>query len=119
MSGTIRDTRMMQKALEQRWPISPEYRDGIIRRMMRIIADPSSSKREATAACKALLAAEAQNQADEQHIDHRLDGDRDRILSLLDTGRSGTDRLFLDAGGTPGTESRGAEILRQDAHGGG
>ena len=115
MSGTIRDTRMMQKALEQRWPISPEYREGVIKRLMRIIADPASSPREVTAASKALMAAEQQNQSDEQHIDHRLDHERDRILSLLETGGAGADRIIVDAGGAAGIESRGAAILRQNA----
>lgn len=65
MPGEIRDTRMIQKAFEQRWPIKPEYRSALLARMMRIVADPSSSPREATAAAKALIAAEKQNQDDE------------------------------------------------------
>lgn len=64
----IRDTRMMVRALVQRWPIKHEYREAIIKRLVRIVADPNSSPREVTAAAKGLLAAEAQNQADEHKI---------------------------------------------------
>jgi hypothetical protein len=64
----IRDTRMMERALTQRWPIKPEYRELIVKRMLRIIADPKSSPREVTSATKALLAAESQNQADEHKV---------------------------------------------------
>jgi hypothetical protein len=64
----IRDTRMMAKALEQRWPISDNARRAIIGRLLKIIADPQSSAREVTAASKAILSAEAQNQADEHKI---------------------------------------------------
>ena len=61
----IRDTRMMAKALTQLWPVKPEYREAMIKRLVRIIADPSSSSREVTAASKALLAAESQNKEED------------------------------------------------------
>jgi hypothetical protein len=64
----IKDTRMMVKAVEQRWPMSPEYREAVIRRLIRIVADPKSSNREATAAARALMAAEQQNQSDEHKV---------------------------------------------------
>ena len=64
----IRDTRMMAKALEQRWPISENARKAIVGRLLRIVADPNSSAREVTAASKALMAAEGQNQSDEHKV---------------------------------------------------
>jgi len=64
----IRDTRMMARALEQRWPINENARKAIVSRLLRIIADPQSSPREVTAASKALLAAESQNQLDQHKI---------------------------------------------------
>lgn len=64
----IRDTRMMAKALEQRWPLNENARKAIISRLLRIIADNQSSPREVTAAAKALLAAEKQNQSDEHKV---------------------------------------------------
>lgn len=53
---------------EQRWPISPKYREAMITRLVRIIADPSSSTKEVTDASRALLAAERQNQQDEADV---------------------------------------------------
>jgi hypothetical protein len=79
----IRDTRMAQKALEQRWPIKPEYREALVRRLVRIIADPNSSAREVTSASKALIAAESQNQADEHKVvDVRLSTRNDQLDAI-------------------------------------
>ena len=65
---------MMQRALEQRWPIEPSHKKGIVARLLRIIASDASTPREVTAAAKALLAAESQNQADEHKaVDVELD----------------------------------------------
>lgn len=64
----IRDTRMIQRAFESRWDIRPEYRDVLVKRLVKIIADPNSSPREVTAASKALIAAEAQNQSDQHKV---------------------------------------------------
>lgn len=61
----IRDTRMMAKALEQRWPMSDNVRKVVVARLAKIVADTSTSPREATAAARALIAAEGQNQGDE------------------------------------------------------
>lgn len=64
---------MIAKALEQRWPIRPEYREALIKRLMRIIADPTSSPREVTAASKALLAADTQNTEAENTNSNRIE----------------------------------------------
>lgn len=58
----------MARALEQRWPINDTARKAIIGRLLRVIADPESSTREVTAASRAILSAEAQNQADEHKL---------------------------------------------------
>lgn len=89
----IRDTRMMAKALEQRWPINENARKAIISRLLRIVADPQSSPREVTAASKALMAAESQNQKDE-HL--QLDEFKQRILAIAE--RCGIDRTVLGIG---------------------
>jgi hypothetical protein len=79
----IRNTRMMARALEQRWPITHEFREGIVRRLMKIVVDPTSSRREVTAASKALLAAEAQNQSDEHKvIDVRVQTRHDELAGI-------------------------------------
>ena len=66
MPGELRDIRMIERAMRERWPIPPEFREATIKRLVRIIADPNSSNREVTSASRALMAAEAQNQQDEQ-----------------------------------------------------
>ena len=79
----IRDTRMMAKAMTQRWDIKPEYRDAIVKRLARIVIDPSSSPREVTAASKALMSAEAQNQADEHKVvDVRVSTRHDQLDAI-------------------------------------
>jgi len=65
---SVQDTRMMARAIEQRWPINSNARKAVISQLLRIIANPASSPREVTAAAKALLAAESQNQSDEHKL---------------------------------------------------
>lgn len=63
--GTIRDTRMVARAITERWPIKPAMRAAVVKRMAGIVTSSKVSAREATAAAKALIAADALNQADE------------------------------------------------------
>jgi hypothetical protein len=101
--GEIRDARMIKKAMEQRWPIDAEKRKAVVERLTKILNDPQSTAREATVAAKALMSAEAQNQADEQHHDDRMDEGRNRILDLL--GREGS------SAGAVVIEQRGKGII--------
>lgn len=105
----IRDTRMIQRAFEQRWKFDPGQRAAVIARLLGVIANRNSSPREVTAAAKALLAAEAQNQADEHKVidvsvstsNHRLDaiaaelgieiGFVEAITRQADSGTSGVE----------------------------
>jgi len=64
----IRDTRLMAKAVEQRWPMTAGIRRGIITKLIQVMASPDSSPREVTSAAKALMAAEKQNQEDEHKV---------------------------------------------------
>jgi histone acetyltransferase (RNA polymerase elongator complex component) len=79
---------MIQKAFVQRWPIPPEYREHLVRRLIQIIANPNSKPREVTAAAKALLAAESQNQADEHKVvDVHVSTRHDRLDAIaIDLG---------------------------------
>jgi hypothetical protein len=65
---SLSDTRLIARALVQRWPIKPEYREAIVKQLLKVVVDPGSSPREKTAAAKALLSAEAQNQSDEHKV---------------------------------------------------
>lgn len=68
MPSELRDIRLIQRAMEQRWPIKPEFREALVKRLVRIIASPESTPREVSAAARALLSAESQNQADEHKV---------------------------------------------------
>ncbi len=92
-------TRMEARAIEQRWPVKAEYREGIIKRLMRVIADPNSSAREVTAASKAIMSAEAQNIADEHKELDRMDAGRNRILDLLTGSGAGPSIEVIEPGG--------------------
>jgi hypothetical protein len=70
----IRDTRMIERALRERWPIKPEFREKIMNALIAILADKNTSPREKTAAARALMHAdslnleqEKLNQNDEHH----------------------------------------------------
>jgi hypothetical protein len=102
---------MMERALAQRWPIKPEYRELIVKRMLRIIADPKSSPREVTSATKALLAAESQNQADEHKlVDVAVIRNHDELSAIASelgvsfnlpaatTGQAGSSSTTVEAG---------------------
>jgi hypothetical protein len=60
--------RMEARAMEQRWPTKPEYRDALIKRNMNIILNPKSTERAVAAASRVILAAEQQNQLDEHKV---------------------------------------------------
>jgi hypothetical protein len=80
---SIRDTRLAARALEQRWPVPDDVRAGLVRQMMAIVADRSCSPRERTSAFKAILAAEAQNQADQHKaIDVSVSTRHDRLDAI-------------------------------------
>lgn len=93
---SVRDTRMLTRALEQRWPIKPEYREAIIKRLLRVIADPQSSPREVASASKALLAAEKQNQEDEHKlIDVSIQHEHNRLDAIA--SELGIEQDFIEA----------------------
>lgn len=53
----MRDTRLKARALAEQWHIEEEYRQALIREMVRITLAPNSSNREKTAAFRALALA--------------------------------------------------------------
>jgi hypothetical protein len=94
-----RDTRLIERAIRQRWPVPEGCRQALIERQIKIATNPKSAPREATIAFKAILSAEAQNQADElatakreqddrHHAEgetihvHDADAERDRLAAL-------------------------------------
>ncbi len=75
--------RMEARAIEQRWPVKPEYRDALIKRNVKIILNQNSTERAVAAASKIIIAAEAQNQADEHKvIDVRVQTRHDELARI-------------------------------------
>lgn len=57
----VQSTRMMSRALKERWPLDPQYRMVIIKRLMQVVASKTSTTREVVSATRALIAADALN----------------------------------------------------------
>jgi len=95
----LQDVKMIQRAFEQRWPITDVYRQELVRKLMRIALDPNIKTRESIAAAKALIVADAQNiemeriaQADEHEFRANL------VAIAKHLGPSQIARLAIDAG---------------------
>ncbi len=76
---TVRQTRLWERALTERWPIPEAMRSVIVKSLGKILLDANSSAREKTAAAKALMAADSLNvqqermdQADEHERRQRM-----------------------------------------------
>ena len=59
----IRDTRLIERALREGWPIRRKYRKPIVERQVSIAVDPESSPREATSAARCLVVMSSENAA--------------------------------------------------------
>lgn len=81
--GRRAEARQYLQAMNQRWPVSPEFREIVIQTMMLTLADKTASVREKSTAAKVLLAAEKQNQTDERHSD-RMQQDGNRFLAVAE-----------------------------------
>jgi hypothetical protein len=57
----IRDTRLVERALRERWPIPKAIRKPLIERLYEIVEDTASSPREVTSAAKTILSASKLN----------------------------------------------------------
>ena len=64
--GRTKADRMEQRAVQQRWAIPEAARAAIVDRQVELAT--TGKPREATAAARALIAMEAQNQADERRL---------------------------------------------------
>lgn len=59
----------MDKDEKEDWPITNEYRAAIVKSLVKIVIDPMATSTEKTAASRALIAAEALNQAAQREAD--------------------------------------------------
>lgn len=63
MAGQTRDTRLYARAIRQGWPVKPERRASIIDHLQEVLRSRNASARETLSTCRAIIAAEAQNQS--------------------------------------------------------
>lgn len=65
--SNLRDTRLIERAMRQRWPIPEKFREALIARQVKIATGmiENASPREQTSAFNALLAADAMNREEE------------------------------------------------------
>ena len=57
----IRDTRLIERALRERWPIPYEKRGAIVERQVEIATNGECSPRESTSAARCLVMMDGQN----------------------------------------------------------
>ena len=57
----IHETRLIERALAEQWPIPKKLRKPLIERLNEIVQDTGSSPREVTSAAKAILSASKLN----------------------------------------------------------
>ncbi len=67
----LQAARLDARALRQRWPMTPEQREAVIKRLVAVMKDPNSKPRAVIAAGRALISAEQQNQNDDHFKDDR------------------------------------------------
>ena len=79
--GSLKDTRLMARALSQRWPLTSEKKSEMMEMLYKVVTSGEASPREITSAARALISAEAQNQADEHKVVDIATGN-DRILEI-------------------------------------
>ena len=63
-----RDTRLIMRALKNRWPITDKMKGPVIEKLVGIISNEGTAPREAISAAINAFAAEAQNQSDEHKL---------------------------------------------------
>jgi len=62
----VKNDRLERRAIRSRWQIKEEYRTPMLNRQIQIAMDPNSEAKEATAAFKAVLSADAANMEQEK-----------------------------------------------------
>jgi hypothetical protein len=60
-SQRMKDTRLVERAIAESWPIPNDLRPRLIKRLSRIMGDKNNSPRERVSAAKALLSASKVN----------------------------------------------------------
>jgi hypothetical protein len=53
----VKHTRLLERALKERWPIALEMREQVVSTLANVMGDPGASPREKVAAARALVSA--------------------------------------------------------------
>ncbi len=93
----IRDTRLIERALRERWAIPDELRGAIVARQVEIATDPGASPREATSAARCLVSMEAQNQADQHKVIDKIAPDQHAVHHTHEEIQAALSEARLDA----------------------
>lgn len=108
------DIKLIGKAINGRWPITDDYREAVVKSLVKIIVNPESTNREKTAAARVLVSAESQNQADEIVSNEPINERGNRFLDLanglgidITTANITDDRQSNDPEAVIGDESDG------------
>ena len=86
----IRTTRMLERAVKNRWPIPDKYKEAIINRQVKIAISQKSTARESASAARTILAADKLNieqeklEQPQQHLHLHQASDQTIDLSKLD-----------------------------------
>lgn len=81
--GSTRDTRLIARAIRERWPIAELKRKPIMDRLIALATDENTPYREAIAAAKAVIDADKANQADE-HLAIKVLGQQARETESIE-----------------------------------
>lgn len=76
------DIKLIGKAINGRWPITDDYKEAVVKSLVKIIVSPDSTNREKTAAARVLVSAESQNQADEIVSNEPINERGNRFLDI-------------------------------------
>jgi hypothetical protein len=57
----VKVTRLLRRALKERWPIPASLRSGLLKRCQKVVDDPNASPREITTVMKVVLEASRVN----------------------------------------------------------
>jgi hypothetical protein len=96
-----RDTRLLDRAVRENWPIPEEYRKPVVDRMYDIVTDSKTKAREASIAARVLVAMEQQNQAERHKAIDKLVPDAAQQINIYvpDNGREAYLTTNIAAGG--------------------
>ena len=106
----IRDARMIEQAVQQRWPIPEHIRAALPQIMGEILIDTKTSKRHKIAAAKTLISADNSNlKAEATAAIQKLEQEVDERRELVETGGINV-RTGEPTGGSSAAKANGSDV---------